>query len=132
MNTNDSLTIYYDGSCSVCATEMQSYQRSNPQGRLHFIDISRSDFCAQEHGPSLEEFMARMHVRDAQGRFYLGVDAFLVIWSCYPRHSFQGWLRRIVALPFVLPLAHAGYRLFARYRHLLPKKKTCRVKTPRR
>ena len=34
------LQVFYDGSCSVCATEMDLYRRKEHGGRLIFVDIS--------------------------------------------------------------------------------------------
>lgn len=111
------LTVFYDGSCSVCCREMQGYQRNNPQNRLIFIDISQHDFSAQKYGRTEQGFMARMHVRDADGTYATGVAAFMLIWQAYPKNSVYPLLSRIVGLPGIIQLARLCYYLFARYRH---------------
>lgn len=115
------LTIFYDGSCRICEREMRVYRRSNPSRRLVFVNISHDDFVPEEYGKSMDDFAARLHVRDAQGNFSTGVDAFLVIWNAYPPGSFYPLLSRIVAFPPLLILARMGYALFARYRPRLPR-----------
>jgi len=120
------LEIFYDGSCLVCSSEIASYRRNNPRNRLKFIDIRGEGFQAEDHGRSLDEFLAALHVRDTQGRFATGVDAFLLIWRAYPGGSRYRLLAAAIDLPGIKHLARCGYAVFARYRHLLPKHKdTC-------
>lgn len=134
---NYPLEIFYDGSCVVCSSEMEVYRRRNPEQRLRFTDISSADFAAEEYGRSQQQFMAELHVRAADGRFFTGVDAFLVLWQAFPSGSLYRLLGGLVALPGVHLAARTGYRLFARYRHLLPKRVddcaagTCNLKHPR-
>lgn len=115
------LTVYFDGACRVCSAEMEHYRRKQHGGRLLFVDISAPEFQPLESGPTLADFMARMHVRDTDGRFFSGVEAFQVIWRACP----EPWLHqaaRLLNLPGVKQCARLGYALFARYRYLLPKK----------
>ncbi len=131
------LEIFYDGSCIVCSAEMQSYRKRNPQNRLKFIDISAEDFHPEQYGKSLDEFMLKMHVRDATGNFTTGVDAFVTIWQAFPTGSVCRLFSALIGLPGINLLSRFGYSVFARYRHLLPKKTpectsgTCNLKHPR-
>lgn len=117
------LEIFYDGSCIVCSREIDHYRRNNPAGRLIFIDISAAGFDSRPYRKSDHEFQSKMHVRDAEGSYLAGVDAFLAIWGAYPDGSSYRWLARIISLPVVTPMVRVGYALFARYRHLLPKRR---------
>ena len=117
------LEIFYDGNCIVCSREIDHYRRNNPEGRLMFIDIRAASFDAQYYGKSNTDFLARMHIRDARGNFMSGVEAFLAIWRAYPSGSKYRLLAQLVSLPPITPLIRIGYALFARYRHLLPKRK---------
>jgi len=118
------LEIFYDGKCIVCSREIDHYRRNNPADRLIFIDISEVGFDAGHYVKSHEEFMAKMHVRDARGTFLTGVDAFLAIWQAYPSGSRYRMLAQLVSLPAITPMIRVGYALFARCRHLLPKRKS--------
>jgi len=118
------LTVYYDGGCIVCATEIDHYRRLEHAGRLQFVDISAPGFRAADHGLSLDQFRSRMQVRDAEGAFRSGVEAFVVIWQALPGKRYR-WLAQLVQLPVLRNLAGWGYTLFARYRHLLPKRANC-------
>jgi len=131
------LEIFYDGSCLVCSTEIATYRRNNPQHRLKFVDIRAADFSASAYGRPLKEFLSRLHVRDANGQFVTGVDAFLLIWQAYPSGSRYRMLATLVGLPGVKLLARGGYAVFARYRHLLPQRRaactddSCHLHPPR-
>jgi len=120
MTTSQSLKVYYDGSCRVCAREMAAYREEDTQGVLEFIDISAPRFEPHLHGGSREEFMARLHVRDGAGRFHTGVDAFAAIWTALPGARLSR-LARLVQFPGVHLLASFGYEVFARLRTWLPK-----------
>ena len=131
------LEIFYDGSCLVCATEIEHYHKLNSQQRLRFVDITATDFQPQHYGKSQDEFMAKMHVRDGQGRYFVGVDGFLLIWQAFPGSSLYRWLAALAGLPGLNLLVRFGYTVFARYRNLLPKKSgacdsgSCNLNHPR-
>lgn len=114
------LQIFYDGACLVCSTEIDSYRKHNPEDRLRFIDISAAEFDPDRYGKSRAEFMARIHVRDADGKFSVGVDAFVTIWQAYPSGSIYRLFSALIGLPGINLLSRIGYSVFARYRHLLP------------
>ena len=123
MATAFPLQIFYDGSCLVCSKEMDSYRKRNPQNRLEFIDISTDDFSPVAFGKTQADFMAQLHVRDAEGHFTTGVEAFTTIWQAYPSSSLCRLFSALVGLPGINFISRVGYKLFARNRHLLPKRK---------
>lgn len=116
------LQIFFDGSCRVCSAEMESYRRKNPDNRLEFIDISDDQFRPDAYDKALGDFMAELHVRDAAGNFTTGIDAFIAIWQAFPSGSLWRLAAATLGLPGILTLSRGGYRVFARYRHLLPRR----------
>jgi predicted DCC family thiol-disulfide oxidoreductase YuxK len=114
------LSIFYDGACSVCSTEI-SYYRSIADQRVQFIDIAATDFDAEAYGKTNVEFQRQLHARDAEGHFFTGVDAFRKLWEALPS-PFYPLLSAFVGLPGVHLAARTGYSLFARSGHLLPSK----------
>jgi predicted DCC family thiol-disulfide oxidoreductase YuxK len=115
------LQVFYDGSCSVCATEMAHYMGKEHGGRLIFVDVSSPDFDPAPYGIAMEAFMHEMHAIDRQGRVYRGVEAFWAIWHAFPASPWSRFLGTLVALPGINPLARLAYRGFARIRKYLPK-----------
>ena len=116
------LRIFYDGSCSVCATEVERYGRKDGDGRLILVDISDPDFNATLFGITLAEFMYQMHAIDRTGRIFRGVEAFWAIWQAFPSSTLLGLCGALISLPLVNPLARLCYRIFASLRGYLPKR----------
>lgn len=127
MNIKYPLEIFFDGSCGVCSTEM-SYYRSIADQRIEFIDIADVDFDAEAFGRTAEEFQRQLHVRDADGRYFTGVEAFRKLWEALPS-PFYPLLSSLVGLPGVHATARIGYAFFARFRHWMPVRhaKTCPI-----
>ena len=123
------LKVFYDGSCQICSAEMSHYMRKDHGGRLEFIDISDPGFNAHDYGISLDDFMYQMHAIDRRGNMYRGVDAFRAIWRAFPGSSWYGTLCTLTASPVVRPIARLAYRIFARFRGYLPKRRAaaCRI-----
>lgn len=127
------LRIFYDGSCSVCATEVERYGRRDRDGRLILMDIGAPGFDPAPFGISLAEFMYQMHVIDQSGRVFRGVEAFWAIWQAFPSSTLLGLCGKLIMLPPVNPLARLCYRMFAGIRGYLPKRRkecssgTCRI-----
>ena len=130
------LQVFYDGSCSVCAKEMEIYRRREHGGRLVLVDISGPGFDPAPYGIAMETFMQEMHAIDRNGTCYRGVDAFAAIWRAFPSSTWYRFLGTLVALPGFNAVASLAYRAFARIRRYLPKKHracddgTCRWQRP--
>lgn len=118
MKINYPLTIFYDGGCGVCSTEI-SYYRSLADQRVKFVNIAGADFEAEAYGKTAGEFKASLHARDADGHFFTGVEAFRRLWEALPS-PFYPLLSSFVGLPGIHFASRVGYSVFARYRHLLP------------
>jgi len=127
------LRIFFDGSCSVCSSEMEAYRGKQHSGRLQFVDISASEFDPIPYGITFDEFMYEMHAIDRKNHVFRGVDAFRAIWQAFPASSWYGVLGAMIAFPGVHLLARATYWCFARLRKYLPstrqacKDGTCRI-----
>ena len=114
------LQIFFDGSCSVCAREMEAYRRKERTGRLQFIDISAPGFDPAPYHITLKELMHEMHAIDRENHVFRGVEAFRAIWQAFPASTGDGLLGALVKLPGVNLLARVGYWSFARVRKFLP------------
>lgn len=96
-----------------------SYYRSIADQRLEFVDIAAADFDAEAFGKTIGDFQEMLHVRDAEGQYFTGVEAFRRLWEAMPS-PFYPLLSTIVGLPGIHLSARIGYAVFAKYRHLLP------------
>ncbi len=119
------LRVFYDGSCIVCATEIEHYLRKDHGGKLVALDISHPDFDPAPYQISLADFMLQLHAIDQDGLVFKGVDSFWAIWQAFPPSTIYGLMGRIIQLPVVNWFARIGYWLFARVRPYLPKRHQC-------
>jgi predicted DCC family thiol-disulfide oxidoreductase YuxK len=85
------------------------------------IDISLPTFDPVPYGLSQEEVMTQLHVMDADGTIYRGIDGFRAIWSAFAERLPYRLLIVLFGLPGVRLLARFGYWLFARFRRFLPR-----------
>jgi predicted DCC family thiol-disulfide oxidoreductase YuxK len=118
MTSRYPLSIFFDGACGVCSTEI-SYYRSIADQRVEFVDIAAIDFDAERFGKTIGEFQEQLHARTADGQYFTGVEAFRQLWEALPS-PFYPLLSTVVGLPGLHLSARAGYALFARFRHLIP------------
>lgn len=116
------LTVFYDGSCSVCAAEIEHYRHKDHADRLVLIDISAPDFRPELYRIDLQTFMHELHVIDQNGEVYRGIDSFRAIWQAFPASTLYGMMGAIITLPLINPLARLCYQGFARIRRYLPKR----------
>ena len=124
MNTTNKfcvpLTVYYDKSCPMCATEMHVIQELDWRGRLNLVDCSAPEFEdgeAEREGVTREAMMTRMHVRDPEGRWLKGLDAFEAVYASAGLEipaRFWGSKR-------LRPVLGRIYPIIARYRQPLSK-----------
>lgn len=129
MKINYPLTVFFDGACGVCSTEM-SYYRSIADQRVKFVDIAAVDFEAESFDKTIGDFQKELHARDADGRYFTGVEAFRRLWEALPS-PFYPLLSTVTGLPGIHISARAGYAVFARFRHLLPSKHVSSCPVPK-
>lgn len=119
------LRVFYDGSCIVCATEIEHYLNLEHGGKLLAVDISHPDFDPDPFKIPLSLFMYELHAIDKDGQIYRGVEAFQAIWQAFPTSTLYGLLGAVITIPLVNPVARLLYYLFARIRPYLPKRHSC-------
>lgn len=108
------LTIYYDGSCGICRQEMAKLQAKDTRQCLDLVDASKPDFNAKAQGLDQNKLRQVLHLKDAQGRLYLGVDAFEILW----RMTGHPVLAFFCRMPVSKQVAQIIYRIFAKYRYV--------------
>ena len=102
------LSVYYDGSCSLCQAEIAHYRRQRGAEEIDFVDVSKSS-CDPGPGLDRDTAMARFHVRTKDGTLLSGAEAFARIWAQLPNWK---WAWRITRFPLILGLLEFGYRMF--------------------
>ncbi len=112
------LTIYYDASCPLCATEMQTLQRHGGEQRLRLLDCSSADFDDREivsAGFTRGVLMRSIHACDEGGRWLRGVEVFERAYRIAGLEN----VARICGNRWLRPLWDRAYPWVARNRMLL-------------
>jgi len=77
-DVNYPLTVFYDASWPACAAQIEPLKKRNTQGRLELVDCSAPEFqegLLAAEGLTRPMLMRRIRVRDARGRWLLGISA---------------------------------------------------------
>lgn len=111
--TTRSLTLYFDGHCAFCATEMQRLARWDVARRLAFVDIAGEGFDPAPLGVDPSALNRELHGLTGDGRLLVGVDCLLMAYSLAGRSGLVWPLRFRLLRRLLSPL----YRLFARHRY---------------
>ena len=102
------LTVFYDGSCPICAREIAFYKDQNSVGPITWEDASLVA-SALPNDLSRNEALRRFHVQLPDGKLVSGAAAFATLWQALPRFKMLGI---IVSMPVLRTIAECGYRLF--------------------
>jgi len=108
-------TVYFDGSCALCRTEIGYYRREDQYSSLCFVDISEADAALPE-GTTKRRAMQRFHVRASDGKILSGAAAFVEVWARLPNWR---WAARAASLPGALAALELGYRMFLPIRPII-------------
>ena len=98
-------TVYYDGSCPLCAAEIQHYRNLDQHHKLDFVDVSDPDIQLPE-SLTRQQAMARFHVKSAGGQLMSGARAFAAVWSVLPKWR---WAARVAHMPGVIQFLEVAY-----------------------
>jgi predicted DCC family thiol-disulfide oxidoreductase YuxK len=106
------LTLYYDGNCIFCRTQMSRLRRWDDAGCLGFADIAAPGFSPPA-GTSMQALNTEMHALTAGGRLLVGIDSLLAAYTLTGR----GWMVAPLRVRALRPVFSALYRSFARNRY---------------
>jgi predicted DCC family thiol-disulfide oxidoreductase YuxK len=107
------LTLYFDGNCPFCATEMARLRSWNRAGKLSFIDIADPGFEPSFLGVDAAALNRELHSRTSSGEILVGIDSMLAAYTLVGK----GWLVFPLRVKLLRPLLAWMYRAFARNRY---------------
>lgn len=114
-----SVTVWFDGGCPLCRSEIALYQRLDAgKGRVAFVDLTAPDSAAScPLDPA--ELLQRFHARTPEGQVVSGAAAFAALWGQVTPFQPLAWLMRI---PGALTVGEWLYVRFLRIRPRLQRR----------
>jgi predicted DCC family thiol-disulfide oxidoreductase YuxK len=109
------ITIYFDGSCKLCSSEINNLVARDKYGAILLVDCSPVDFDDRGLPANRETMMNMIHARDAAGEWLQGIDVFIAAY----RAADLNFISRVLAHRWVKPLAMRGYPWVVRNRYWL-------------
>ena len=107
------ISVFYDDKCSLCSREINFYKKIRPEASISWLGISSSSKELKIAKIKRVDALMFLHVRDCEGIFHVGVDAFILIWRNLPYFKYINY---IVSFPGIYQLANIVYEKFAKYR----------------
>ncbi|MBI3715679.1 MAG: DUF393 domain-containing protein [Betaproteobacteria bacterium] len=107
------LTVYFDGSCALCRSEVNNIAVRDAGRKLVVVDCSPPDFDDRDLPVTRKEIMNFFHARDAAGTWIRGVDVFIAIYAA----GELDWVSRILRHRWIKPYAIRAYPWLIRNRY---------------
>ncbi len=109
------MTVMFDGACPLCRREVGLYRGLEPLQPLQWLDVS-AETTTFADPQDRSRFMARFHVKRADGKLLSGAQAFVALWLQLPGWR---WLGHAASLPGITALLELIYVGFLRIRPTL-------------
>lgn len=103
------LTVFYDGACPRCRADRRRYERlaGTAANAVEWRDITGRQAELESLGIDPEDALRELHVRDATGRIYRELDAYILLMRQAPLLRPLAWL---LGLPWIRPWLSRLYR----------------------
>ena len=114
------LRIYVDYACPLCHAEMAGLAARDHGARLCMVDCSAAGFRdaeADAAGLAQAALLRRIHARDAEGRWLVGIPVFAAAYEA----AGARWLPRLLRVRALRPLLDFGYARVVQNRRALVK-----------
>lgn len=112
------LEMLYDGNCAICRFDVAHLRQRDRDGLLTFTDIAAPGFDPAPYGRTLDQLLARIHARRADGELVEGPEVFRLACAA----AGLGWLVAPTRLPIARAITDIAYTWFARNRVTLSRR----------
>jgi predicted DCC family thiol-disulfide oxidoreductase YuxK len=100
--------VLYDGSCPLCALEIQQYQKITPNAPIHWVDVSSPEFTPPL-GQTKASLMQRFHVIQPNGEMVSGAAAFVTVWEKLPKFRYLAALSKLPGMLSAMEFGYVGF-----------------------
>lgn len=111
--------VYYDGLCILCSSEINHYKKMKGSDNIQFVDITTTEFNPQTENLDPFKVHKELHSKDLEGRIFVGVDTFILIWSKIDKLK---WLSKLAQKAPIKKTLELNYKLFVKIRPYLPRR----------
>ena len=94
----------------MCSKEINFYKRISKKNLIKWVPLSAPQENLKNDNLKLSDALLHLHAKDSAGKFHVGVDAFILIWSQLPIFKF---LRFFFLMPIIYQVSHFLYNKFA-------------------
>lgn len=108
-NQKPEIRVFYDGSCPLCKTEIEFYQRLKVTNPIEWVNISGEADANLPTGLSQQQAMERFHIVDANGQAHSGARAFLLVWMQMPAFRRLGRICSWTPIERLLEFVYGGF-----------------------
>ena len=107
--SEEKITVFYDGACSSCIKDRKDYEKMAGKGREYvcWFDITGQDTHLRDIGIDPHKAMTELHVRDEHQQIVSELDAYILLMKRVPLMKPLAWL---IGLPVIRPLLSSFYR----------------------
>jgi predicted DCC family thiol-disulfide oxidoreductase YuxK len=120
------LTIYFDGACAFCRTEVAALRGRDRHGALAFIDIAAPGFAAFPAGTDMAALQAQLHSVTRDGEVLRGLDSMQAAYALVG----LGWVVLPLRIRALRPPLEWAYGQFARHRYRISRLLGLAPRTP--
>jgi 3-demethoxyubiquinol 3-hydroxylase len=106
VNTTNTLSVMFDGSCPLCLKEISLYRSAQALTPINWVDVRKTDNCLPTQR---QQFMSRFHVQQTSGQMLSGAAAFVALWENMPGWR---WLAAFIKKLHLTPLLEFAYVRF--------------------
>ena len=112
---NDMIKVFFDGKCGLCNKEINYYRSIARAGDFLWEDVANDPSPLLNLRVTQADALRRLHAQDSDGRLYIGVAAFVLIWQKLPyfKWAVLAWF---IKLPLIYQFSAFLYGRFADYR----------------
>jgi predicted DCC family thiol-disulfide oxidoreductase YuxK len=110
------LTIFYDGQCPMCATEMRHLKQHDKNNVIHLIDLHQDDLAKNHPDINVSKAMQILHGQ-YQGELLLGLEVTHRAWTIVGK----GFWVAPLNWPILKPMSHWVYLIIAKHRQTISK-----------